>query len=40
MYQITNKTGKRELAIDVEKLLNDIGYNNGILKVNINWIFG
>jgi hypothetical protein len=38
MYQITNKTGKRELAIDVEKLLNDIGYNNGILKVNINFV--
>lgn len=38
MYQITNKTGKKELAIDVEKLLNDIGYNNGILKVNINFV--
>ena len=38
MYQITNQTGKKELAIDVEKLLNDIGYNNGILKVNINFV--
>jgi hypothetical protein len=38
MYQITNKTGKKELAIDVEKLINDIGYNNGILKVNINFV--
>jgi hypothetical protein len=38
MYQMTNQTGKKELAIDVEKLLNDIGYNNGILKVNINFV--
>jgi hypothetical protein len=38
MYQMTNRTGKKELAIDVEKLLNDIGYNNGILKVNINFV--
>jgi len=38
MYQITNKIGLKELAIDVEKLINDIGYNNGILKVNINFV--
>ena len=38
MYQITNKVGLKELAIDVEKLINDIGYNNGILKVNINFV--
>ena len=38
MYQITNKAGLKELAIDVEKLINDIGYNNGILKVNINFV--
>ena len=38
MYQITNKVGLKELAIDVERLINDIGYNNGILKVNINFV--
>ena len=38
MYQITNSGGLKELAIDVEKLINDIGYNNGILKVNINFV--
>jgi len=38
MYQITNKVGLKELVIDVEKLINDIGYNNGILKVNINFV--
>jgi hypothetical protein len=38
MYQITNTLGLKELAIDVEKLINDIGYNNGILKVNINFV--
>ena len=35
MYQITNKSGLKELAIDVEKLINDLGYINGIIKVNI-----
>ena len=38
MYQITNKGGQKELAIDIEKLLNDLGYSNGILKVNINFV--
>ncbi len=38
MYQITNPSGLKELAIDIEKLINDIGYNNGILKVNINFV--
>jgi hypothetical protein len=38
MYQITNKTGLKELAIDVEKLLSDLGFTNGILKVNINFV--
>jgi hypothetical protein len=38
MYQITNKSGLKELAIDVEKLINDLGYINGIIKVNINFV--
>ena len=38
MYQITNTGGQNELAIDIEKLLKDIGFTNGILKVNINFV--
>jgi len=38
MYKITNKSGQTELAIDVEKLLKNLGYSNGILKVNINFV--
>ena len=38
LYNITNKVGQKELAINVEKLLNDIGFRNGILKVNINFV--
>lgn len=38
LYEITNKGGQKELAIDVEKLLKDVGYTNGILKVNINFV--
>ena len=38
MYQITNKSGLKELAINVEKLINDLGYKNGIIKVNINFV--
>ena len=38
LYNITNKQGQKELAINVEKLLNDIGFRNGILKVNINFV--
>lgn len=30
--------GQRELAIDVEKLLTDLGFTNGILRVNINFV--
>lgn len=37
MYEIVNKGGQKELAIDVEKLIKDLGYSNGILKVNINF---
>jgi hypothetical protein len=38
LYNITNKVGQKELAINIEKLLNDIGFKNGILKVNINFV--
>ena len=38
MYDITNNTGKKEVAINIEKLLNDLGFTNGILKVNINFV--
>lgn len=38
MYQITNKQGLKELAIDIEKLLKDLGFTNGILKTNINFV--
>jgi hypothetical protein len=38
MYQITNAGGQKELAIDIEKLLKDLGFTNGILKVNINFV--
>ena len=38
MQQITNKQGLKELVIDAEKLINDLGYTNGIIKVNINFV--
>lgn len=38
MHSITNKGGLKELAIDAEKLLNDLGFTNGILKLNINFV--
>ena len=38
LYNITNKQGQKELAIDIEKLLNELGFKNGILKVNINFV--
>lgn len=38
MYNLNNKGGQKELAIDIEKLLNDLGFTNGILKVNINFV--
>jgi hypothetical protein len=38
MYNVTNKGGQKELAIDIEKLLSDLGFTNGILKVNINFV--
>jgi hypothetical protein len=38
LYNITNKGGQKELAIDIEKVLNDLGFTNGILKVIINFV--
>jgi len=38
LYNIINKGGQKELAINIEKLLNDLGFTNGILKVNINFV--
>lgn len=38
LYNITNKGGQKELAINIEKLLNDLGFTNGILKVNVNFV--
>jgi hypothetical protein len=38
MQQITNEQGLKELVIDAEKLINDLGYTNGIIKVNINFV--
>lgn len=38
MYSLTNQGGQSELAIDIEKLLKDLGFTNGILKVNINFV--
>jgi len=32
------KTNTGELAIDVEKVVNDCGYTNGIIKVNLNFV--
>jgi hypothetical protein len=38
VFDVTNKGGNSELVIDVETLLHDIGFTNGILKVNINFV--
>lgn len=38
LYNLTNASGLQELAIDAEKLLNDLGFTNGILKLNINFV--
>ena len=38
LYNLTNKGGQKELAINIEKLLNDLGFTNGILKVNLNFV--
>ena len=38
LFNITNNRGKKELAIDIEKLLESLGFKNGILRVNINFV--
>ena len=38
MYNVTNAQGQKELAINAEKLLNELGFTNGILKLNINFV--
>ena len=38
LYNITNDRGVKEAAIDVEKLLEHLGFTNGILRVNINFV--
>ena len=38
LYSLTNKGGQKEIAIDAEKLLNNLGFTNGILKLNLNFV--
>jgi len=38
LHSMTNKGGQKEIAIDAEKLLNDLGFTNGILKLNLNFV--
>jgi hypothetical protein len=38
LYNLTNKGGQKELAIDAEKLLQELGFTNGILKLNLNFV--
>lgn len=38
VYNSFNENAKKELAIDIERLLNDIGFFNGIYKVNLNFV--
>jgi uncharacterized Zn ribbon protein len=38
IYNVVNKGGQKELAIDAEKLLNELGFANCILKVNIYFV--
>jgi hypothetical protein len=38
LYVLNNKQGFPEMAIDAEKLLNELGFTNGILKLNINFV--
>jgi len=37
LYSITNRGGNKELVINYEKLLNSLGFEAGILKLNINF---
>ena len=38
LYILNNKQGFPEMAIDAEKLLTELGFSNGILKLNINFV--
>jgi hypothetical protein len=38
LFSMTNKGGQKEIAIDAEKLLNNLGFTNGILKLNLNFV--
>jgi hypothetical protein len=38
LHSMINKGGQKEIAIDAEKLLNDLGFTNGILKLNLNFV--
>jgi hypothetical protein len=38
LHSMVNKGGQKEIAIDAEKLLNDLGFTNGILKLNLNFV--
>jgi hypothetical protein len=38
LHSLVNKGGQKEIAIDAEKLLNDLGFTNGILKLNLNFV--
>ena len=38
LFNITNNRGKKEIAIDIQKLLQNLGFTNGILRVNINFV--
>jgi len=38
LYNTTSATNQPELAINAERLLKDLGFSNGILKLNINFV--
>jgi hypothetical protein len=38
LFSMVNKGGQKEIAIDAEKLLNNLGFTNGILKLNLNFV--
>jgi hypothetical protein len=38
LHSMVNKGGQKEIAIDAEKLLNDLGFKNGVLKLNLNFV--
>jgi len=38
LYLVTNQGGQKELVVDAQKLLNDLGFTNGIYKINVNFV--